>query len=159
MQQNVLPALIVFDFDGVLTDNRVLVMQDGTEAVFCSRADGLGFDMFRKANIPVIILSTERNSVVTRRSEKLRVPCLQGIASKKMALEEYCQVHGLDLARVWFVGNDLNDLEVIRIVGRSLCPSDAHPIIRNLCHTALCSRGGEGVAREIAEVVLGLHEF
>lgn len=154
--KRITPKLIVFDFDGVLTDNRVLVFADGSEAVLCNRADGLAFDLFRKEGIPVLILSTEKHPVVAARARKLKVPCLQGVADKKSALEKYCAKAGIKLDTMMYVGNDVNDLAVMRIVGHRVCPADAHPQVRAICETVLRRRGGEGVARELAEKVLGL---
>lgn len=149
--KKIAPKLIVFDFDGVLTDNRVLVFDDGHEAVFCNRADGLGFHLLRKAGFPVLILSTERNRVVAARAKKLNVPCLHGIGDKKLALQNYCRKRGVRLKDVLYVGNDVNDLAAMQSAGHCACPADAHPKVRALCHTILRSRGGEGVARELAE--------
>ncbi len=150
------PRLIVFDFDGVLTDNRVLVFADGSEAVLCNRADGLAFDLFRTEGIPVLILSTEKHPVVAARARKLKTPCIHGVADKKSALEKYCVRAGIKLNTVMYVGNDVNDLAVMRIVGHRVCPADAHPRVRAICETVLHSRGGDGVAREVAEKRLGL---
>ena len=150
------PKLIVFDFDGVLTDNRVLVFDDGREAVLCNRADGLAFDLFRRMGIPTLILSTERHPVVAARARKLKVPCLHGIGDKKTVLQEYCREKAVRLENVLYVGNDLNDLRAMRMVGHRACPSDAHPKVHSICQTVLQSRGGEGVARELAEKVMRL---
>jgi YrbI family 3-deoxy-D-manno-octulosonate 8-phosphate phosphatase len=150
------PKLIVFDFDGVLTDNRVLVFDDGREAVFCNRADGLAFDLFRQEGIPALILSTEKHPVVAARAKKLKVPCLHGIGDKKTVLQKYCRKKGVRLADVLYVGNDLNDFAAMRMVGHRVCPADAHPEVRAICQTVLRSRGGEGVARELAEKVMRL---
>ena len=150
------PDLIVFDFDGVLTDNRVLVFDDGGEAVLCNRSDGLAFDLFRKEKIPALILSTEKHPVVAARARKLKTPCIQGVADKKLALKKYCARAGIKLDAVMYVGNDVNDLAVIQIVGHRVCPSDAHPRVRAICETVLHSRGGDGVARELAEQVMRL---
>jgi YrbI family 3-deoxy-D-manno-octulosonate 8-phosphate phosphatase len=149
-------ALVAFDFDGVLTDNRVLVMQDGTEAVFCNRADGLGFDILRKNGIAAMILSTEKNPVVAARAAKLKVPVLHGVEEKGQALETYCSAAGIPLARVLFVGNDINDLPAIRRAGYSLCPFDAHPAVVAACDRRLKTRGGAGVVREVVEKILRL---
>ncbi|HTB80524.1 MAG TPA: HAD family hydrolase [Opitutaceae bacterium] len=143
-------ALMVFDFDGVLTDNRVWVTQDGAETVCCNRADGLGFSLLRAAGIPCVILSTETNPVVTHRAKKLGIPAVQSVADKGEAMRKICRDHGVDLAQVAFVGNDLNDLPAFRIVGRRLCPRDAAPEVRRLCDHVLRTRGGAGVVREIA---------
>lgn len=150
------PSLIVFDFDGVLTDNRVLVLEDGTEGVVCSRADGLGFDMFRGAGVRCMVVSTETNSVVQKRCAKLRIECLQGVRNKAAALRELAAREGLELSSIWFVGNDLNDLGAMEISGRSICPADSHAAVISAADTVLRSAGGQGVAREIAEGLLGL---
>ena len=143
-------ALMLFDFDGVLTDNRVWVNQDGVETVCCNRADGLGFNLLRAAGIPCVILSTETNPVVTHRAKKLGLPAVQSVADKGEAVRRICRDYGVDLARVAFVGNDLNDLPAFRIVGWKLCPSDAALEVRRLCDHVLRTRGGAGVVREIA---------
>ncbi len=145
--------LWVFDFDGVMTDNRVLVFDDGHEAVFCNRGDGLGLDMMRAAGCQMLILSTERNVVVARRAEKLKLPVLHGSSDKLATLRGYCDEREIDLDRVAFVGNDLNDLSVMRAVGLRLCPADAHPIILDLAHCILDRRGGEGVIRALADAL------
>lgn len=148
--------LLVFDFDGVLTDNRVIVSEDGTESVVCNRADGLGFDMLRAARIPVLILSTERNRVVGARAAKIKAPVLQAVGDKAKALSDYCAARGIDLQRVAFVGNDLNDVAAMRLVGHSVAVADAHPAARAAARTVLATAGGGGVAREIAERLLAL---
>ncbi len=147
--------LVVFDFDGVLTDNRVLVMQDGQEAVFCNRADGLAFDMFRAKGLPALILSTETNPVVAARGLKLKIPVVQGVADKGVAIEMICRERGIDLARTMFVGNDVNDLPAMARVGLPVAVSDAHPAVKANARHVLVTRGGDGVAREIAGLVLG----
>jgi 3-deoxy-D-manno-octulosonate 8-phosphate phosphatase (KDO 8-P phosphatase) len=154
--KRIIPKLIVFDFDGVLTDNRVLVFADGSEAVLCNRADGLAFDLFRREGIPTLILSTEKHPVVAARAQKLKTPCIHGVADKKSALEKYCAQADIKLNTVIYVGNDVNDLAVMQIVGHRVCPSDAHPRVRAICETVLHSRGGDGVARELAEKVMRL---
>jgi YrbI family 3-deoxy-D-manno-octulosonate 8-phosphate phosphatase len=148
--------LIVFDFDGVLTDNRVIVLEDGREGVVCNRADGLGFDMLRAAEIPTMIMSTERNTVVARRAEKLQIPVLQSVRNKKQALFDHCGEAGIDPNRIIFVGNDLNDLAVMKSVGFAIAVADAHPEVQDVAWTVLKTSGGDGVARELAESVLGL---
>jgi len=148
--------LVVFDFDGVLTDNRVLVFADGTEAVWCTRADGLAFDAFRRSAVATLILSTEKNAVVAARAAKLQVEAISGCGDKASALQAVCHERGLRLERVLYVGNDLNDLAVMRLVGTPIAVADAHPRIIEIARHTLTTRGGEGAAREIAERILGL---
>jgi len=149
-------GLLVFDFDGVLTDNRVLVMEDGTEAVFCSRADGLAFDALRQHGLRTLILSTETNRVVQARATKLRVEALQAIRDKAAALREYCAARNIALTDVAFVGNDLNDLPVMKIVGHPIAVADAHPAVLRVARHVLKTVGGHGVAREIVEELFQL---
>lgn len=149
-------SLLVFDFDGVLTDNRVLVLENGTEAVFCSRADGLAFDALRRHGLPALILSTETNRVVQARAAKLQVDALHGQGDKATALREYCASRNIALANVAFVGNDLNDLPVMRLVGHPVAVADAHPKVIQAARHVLGTAGGQGVAREIVEQLLQL---
>src|SRR3954468_23304923 len=81
---------LVMDFDGVHTDNRVQVDQDGHESVACSREDGLGLEQLRKTGLPMLVLSKERNPVVLARCKKLQLPCFSGIEAKLPALERWC---------------------------------------------------------------------
>ena len=143
--------LMVYDFDGVMTDNRVIVTQDGTEAVVANRADGLGVDRLRALNIPQIILTTETNPVVKARASKLGLEVIAGCQDKKSALITYCQQQGYQLARVVYVGNDLNDLEVMKIVGFPVAPADAYPEVKSVARLVTRAKGGEGVIKELAE--------
>jgi 3-deoxy-D-manno-octulosonate 8-phosphate phosphatase (KDO 8-P phosphatase) len=148
--------VLVFDFDGVLTNNFVYVDQNGLESVVCSRADGLAFDVLRKLQKPTYILSTEKNQVVTARAKKLKVPVLQGVSNKPVALKELIEKEGFDLQHVLYIGNDLNDYHAIKLCGFSACPADSHPKIKEIVSIVLESRGGEGVVRELLEEVIGL---
>lgn len=147
---------IVFDFDGVLTDNKVLVHQDGSESVLCNRADGLAFDVLRKLAIPAYILSTESNPVVTVRAKKLNVQVIQGVVNKLEALTQISIERSYNLKNIFFVGNDLNDFSVLKNCGFSACPSDSHPEIKKISQFKLKAKGGDGVAREILEEIFKL---
>ena len=145
-------AAIVFDFDGVFTDNKVIVTEDGKEAVTCNRADGLGIEMLRAKKIPLLIISTEANPVVRMRARKLGLDNVwSGIADKKDALTAYCAHNGIHLHQILYVGNDINDYEVMKNVGYPVAPRDAHPKIRRVAKYILTKRGGEGVVQELAE--------
>ena len=145
--------LIVYDFDGVMTDNKVYLDQHGNEMVQVSRADGLGVSEISKLGISQMILSSETNLVVGARAIKLNLPCIQGVKDKAQALTDYCENHKVTLSEVAYVGNDLNDLEVMKLVGTTLCPADAHVNIKEISKYILESKGGEGVAREIFDLL------
>ena len=143
--------LIVYDFDGVMTDNRVFVTQDGKESVACNRGDGLGIDMIKGMSIPQIILSTETSNVVLQRAEKLGIFAIHGTGNKKNSLSSYCLKKDIFLKKVLYVGNDLNDMDVMRRVGFPICPADAHEKIRELSIYITKAKGGGGVVRELAD--------
>jgi 3-deoxy-D-manno-octulosonate 8-phosphate phosphatase (KDO 8-P phosphatase) len=147
---------LVFDFDGVLTNNLVYLNSNGVESVACSRADGLAFDALRKLEKPTYILSTEKNQVVTARAKKLKIPALQGVNNKVDSLKEMADKEGFNLHNILYVGNDLNDYQVVKLCGYTACPSDSHIRIKEICDVVLKTRGGEGVIRELLEDVLGL---
>ena len=148
--------MIVFDFDGVLTNNLVYLDQHGTEWVGCSRADGLAFEVLRKLNKSTYILSTEVNPVVTARAKKLKVPVLQGVHNKVVTLKSLVKEKNYKMDRVLYVGNDLNDFHVMQMCGYAICPTDAHPRIKELATVVLACDGGRGVIRELLEDKLEL---
>lgn len=145
--------LIAYDFDGVMTDNRVVVSQDGTESVTVNRSDGLGVDRFRASGIRQLIISTETNPVVQARARKLKIEVIDSCNDKKSALQEYCKANGYDICKTVFVGNDLNDLEVMESVGIPVAPSDAHPSILSVAKLITSARGGCGVIKELSEII------
>lgn len=145
-----------FDFDGVLTDNFVYISDDGVETVRCSRADGLAFRALSALGKNCIIVSTEKNIVVTKRAEKLSVVALQGLQNKENEIRSFISSNGLDLNRAVFVGNDLNDLGAMQCCGLSICPNDSHHQIKSIADIILETSGGDGVVREIAEKIFAI---
>lgn len=160
MKKKIIPLkaikLIVYDFDGVLTDNRVLVMEDGCEGVFCNRSDGLAIKKIKEQGILQVILSTESNKTVSMRGVKLGIRVIQNIPDKKKALLKFCKELGLNLKNVVYVGNDLNDLEAMKMVGFPVCPKDADKFIKKISVIILNAKGGYGVARELFSKLTGL---
>jgi YrbI family 3-deoxy-D-manno-octulosonate 8-phosphate phosphatase len=147
---------IIFDFDGVLTNNLVYVSEDGVEMVACNRSDGVASDIFRAKGIPCFIVSTEINPVVSARGAKLKMAVFQGVSNKDDAIGEICRKNGFDQDRVLFVGNDVNDLAAMNSVGYPIAVGDAHATVKDAARFVLNQRGGEGVAREVLEMVLGI---
>lgn len=147
---------IVFDFDGVLTDNRVWVDQSGREMVCCNRRDGLAFDVLRKDKIKIYILSTETNPVVLKRGQKLKIQVHQGSKDKLASLGKLSESQAFSLKNTFYVGNDLNDYFAMKACGYSACPADSHPKIQEISMFSLKTRGGHGVVRELVESVFQL---
>lgn len=147
---------IIFDFDGVLTNNLVYVNEHGEESVSCSRSDGLAFDVLHKLNKPVYILSTEKNLVVAARARKLKVPVLQGAINKEEEVNVLVDKYGYSYSRIVYVGNDINDYKAMLSCGYTVCPADSHKAIKDLASVILNACGGEGVVRELLEKVMNL---
>jgi len=144
--------LMVFDFDGVFTDNMVHVFQDGSEAVRCFRGDGIGLRKLERADVATVVISTETNPVVSARSRKLGIRCVQGCEDKRRALETIMQDMGLSLRQVAFVGNDINDLPCLACVGLSIVVQDAHSDVIPHAHYRTQARGGHGAVREVCDL-------
>jgi N-acylneuraminate cytidylyltransferase len=145
------PRLVVFDFDGVMTDNRVWVDEDGTESVACNRSDGLGLERLRRLGLDLFVLSTEANPVVSARCRKLGLSLEQSVASKADRLQCLLRERGVAAADVVYVGNDVNDADCMRIVGCSVAVADAHPDVRHLADIMLTRPGGHGAVRELCD--------
>lgn len=145
--------VIISDFDGVMTDNRVLVDEMGKEAVFVNRADGQAIHMLRSMGMDLVILSTERNSVVKKRAEKLNVVCIHGISDKAAYLRQYCEQEKLSAQEIAYVGNDENDYEAMQLAGLKIVPSDAFEKVKGIADYVTETKGGYGVIREIAELM------
>jgi YrbI family 3-deoxy-D-manno-octulosonate 8-phosphate phosphatase len=148
--------VFIFDFDGGLTNNFVYLDENGIESVACNRGDGLAFDVLNKLNKPAFILSTEVNSVVNARAKKLKIEAVYGSKNKVESLKKIIQKNGYNKDRVLFVGNDLNDYQVMQFCGYSACPADSHQKIKKITDVVLNTNGGSGVVRELLEKVLNL---
>lgn len=157
---------IVFDFDGVFTDNYAYVDENAVESVRVSRADGYAIDLLRKfqeinnLNIETFILSTEKNKVVKARAAKMRLQCILGESNKLLALSaKFERERPFDpnpFSGVVFFGNDLNDLPIVLRAGMSIAPGDAHPRIKMASTRVLNSLGGHGFVREGVEFLIGI---
>lgn len=148
--------LIVFDFDGVFTDNKVYVNESGIEMVRCDRADSLGIGFLRDRLVPMLVLSTEANRVVKARCSKLKLECIQGVEDKETVLGNLLEERGLSWSQVAYMGNDVNDLACMFRCGLAIAPCDAHPKILNIAHLVTTRKGGDGAVREMIETALGL---
>ncbi|HEY58276.1 MAG TPA: N-acylneuraminate cytidylyltransferase [Anaerolineae bacterium] len=146
--------LLVLDFDGTLTDNRVWVDETGREMVAAHRGDGMGIALIRRAGVEVVILSTERNPVVAARARKLGVPVFQGVEDKPTVLRRLLAERGVPAEQVVYVGNDVNDVPCFPLVGFAAVPADAHLKAKRAADEVLRQRGGRGAVREICDRIL-----
>ena len=145
--------LVVFDFDGVFTDNRVWTNQHGEESVACWRGDALGLRRLTEVAVDHLILSTEVNEVVSARARKIEAACIQGAADKPPVLREEVERRGLTLAQTAYLGNDINDAGCLELVGLPVVPADAWPEVVPLAQLVLERRGGHGCVRELCDAI------
>ncbi len=146
--------LLLLDFDGVLTDNRVHVDQHGTESVTCHRGDGWGIARLREAGVQVAVVSTETNPVVAARCRKLRIACHHGVEDKRELVGRLIREAHLLPSEVAFVGNDVNDLGAMEQVGLAIAVADATPAALAAARWITERCGGDGAVREVADAIL-----
>lgn len=145
-----------FDFDGVLTNNKVYIDQNGIESVRCNRSDGLYFQILKKITNNIFIISTEKNKVVSLRGNKIKIPVKQNVSNKENEIKKIAKQKKISLDKCVFVGNDINDLKAMKLCGISICPSDSNPLVKKYSTYKLQSKGGEGVVYEILNNIFKL---
>ena len=146
---------VITDFDGVHTDDRASIDQFGTESVRVSRTDGMGVARLRRAGVPFLIVSTERNPVVAARAAKLGVEVVSDVADKASVVLDWLAARGIDPVRAVYVGNDANDLGALGVVGWPVAVADARPEVLRAARLVLSRPGGDGAVREVCDLVLG----
>ena len=149
--------LLVLDFDGVFTDNRVWVDETGREAVLAHRGDGMGLEMLRKAGIRAVVLSKETNPVVAARCRKLNLPVWQGVEDKATLLRRLLEEWQVDPRFTVYLGNDVNDIPCFPLVGWAVVVADAHPQAKRAADKVLRTPGGYGAIRELVDLILARH--
>lgn len=145
--------MMVFDFDGVFTDNAVWVSQSGEESVRCSRIDGYGLQLLPLVGVMPLVLSGEVNPVVSARCRKLKLACVQGVLDKAPRLEALAEEHDIPLSAMAYVGNDVNDIPCFERVGVPITVADAHPMVLPAVNYVTKAKGGHGAVREVCEWV------
>jgi N-acylneuraminate cytidylyltransferase len=114
----------------------------------------MGIARLRRAGIPVLILSSETNPVVSARARKLEVDVRQGVQDKVGALREWAKAQGVPLSRIAYIGNDINDLGCLEVVGFPVAVPEAHPLVLAAARVVVSRTGGHGAVRELADRVL-----
>ena len=147
--------LFLTDVDGVLTDAGMYYTESGDEFKKFNTHDGMGMKLIQQAGVKTGIITTENTKMVERRAAKLKVDYLyQGVYPKVNAALEICQKEGIDIKEVAYVGDDVNCLELLSIVGLAACPANALPKIKNIPGVIqLKKNGGEGAVREFIELI------
>ena len=149
---------IVFDFDGVFTDNNVYTDQNGNESVISSKFDGFGLKKIKDLGISLFILSTEKNKVVEKRAKKLEIDFLQGLSSEEKAIElkKLVENNNLDYDSVAYMGNDINDIQCLADCGLPIVVNDCHPEVIKYADYITDTKGGHGAVREVCDIIEAL---
>ena len=145
--------LVVFDFDGVFSDNRVWTNDRGEESVACFRGDSAGLRRLDEVGVDYFILTSETNDAVPARARKIRIECVRGIEDKLPVLREELERRGVSLGETAYVGNDINDTECLASVGLPVVPADAWAEVMPLAGMVLTRAGGHGCVREFCDAV------
>ena len=145
--------LVVFDFDGVFSDNRVWTNDRGEESVACFRGDSLGLRRLDEVSVGYFVLTQETNDSVPARARKIRIECIGGVDDKLPVLRDEVGRRGLSLAETAYLGNDVNDAECLAVVGLAVVPADAWPEVVPLAGLVLERRGGYGCVRELCDAI------
>ena len=146
--------LLVLDFDGVLTDNRVWVDQEGREMVAANRSDSLWLNLLRQKGVQVFVISKETNPVVAARCRKMGIPYIQGEDDKPTALKKLLNERGIAAEHAVYCGNDVNDLPCFPLVGWAIAVADAVPAVARQADFVLTQPGGRGAVRELCELII-----
>ena len=149
-------SLFTLDFDGVFTDNRVFIDENGKETVVCDRSDSLGLKMLRekRPDVTVIVISKETSRVVRARCDKLKITCYTGIDDKLTTFQKIIAEMKLEPAQVAYMGNDVNDLECMTYAGIGVAVADSDPKVLAIADYITRKNGGRGAIREFIDIVL-----
>ena len=146
---------IFFDVDGVLTDGKIIYDDSGREIKAFNVKDGLIVSYLKKAGIILGAITGRESATVTKRCAELKVDfCHQGIMDKAVVCKKLMEHYKLKAKEVAYIGDDINDLGVFKLVGLSVCPADAMVYIKEQVDLVTITKGGKGVFREVADLIL-----
>ena len=151
--------LVISDVDGVLTDGGMYYSDKGEIMKKFNAKDGMGVELLRKNNIKTILMTKENSSIVIKRGKKIKVnEIFIDIDNKEMKLNQICDSLSLTPSNIAYIGDDLNDLNIMKLVGFSACPADAEQEILDISNYICKKEGGKGVFREVTNLILETYE-
>jgi 3-deoxy-D-manno-octulosonate 8-phosphate phosphatase (KDO 8-P phosphatase) len=147
--------IVVLDVDGTMTDGGIYIDNKRVETKKFSIKDGAGILLAQQMGLEFMILTGRRSHCVQQRANELKVKyVIQEVQNKQAYLEQFMERNSLSKDELAYVGDDLNDLPTMKIVGYCACPFDAAPEVKNYCDIVLSKKGGEGAVREFVEILL-----
>lgn len=148
--------LFLMDCDGVLTDGGMYYFEDGNECKKFNTRDGMGLKIIRELGIKTGIITGEKTKIVSNRAKKLKIDYVfMGVENKLEIINKLCSELNLEYSQILYVGDDINDLEVLKKVKYSCCPFDAQKQVKQICQYISKSNGGQGVIRDIVDKYFG----
>ena len=146
--------IVLSDVDGVLTDGGMYYSTDGDVMKKFHARDGMGISLLRKNDIPTIIVTKEKTKMVKHWSKKMNVKLFDGVLHKEDILEKICVQYDVSPSEIAYIGDDVNDIDLLKLVGLGVVPKDGNPIAKKSSNYISKTIGGKGVFREIAELIL-----
>ena len=146
--------IVLSDVDGVLTDGGMYYTNNGDVMKKFHVRDGMGISLLRKNGIHTIIITKESTKMVKEWSKKMKVKLLDGVIHKEKILEKICQQYGVHSSEIAYIGDDVNDVNLLKLVGLAAVPKDGTQIAKKSCNYICQTESGNGVFREVAELIL-----
>lgn len=146
--------IVLSDVDGVLTDGGMYYTNNGDVMKKFHVRDGMGISLLRKNGIHTIIITKESTKMVKKWSKKMKVKLLDGVIHKEKILEKICQQYGVHSSEIAYIGDDVNDVNLLKLVGLAAVPKDGTQIAKKSCNYICQIESGNGVFREVAELIL-----
>ena len=151
--------LVITDVDGVLTDGGMYYSKNGEILKKFNTRDGMGVELLRNYKIPVVIITREKSQIVLKRAKKLLIKdVFIGIGKKELLLPKICKKYKIKKNNVVYIGDDINDLNIMQQVGFSASPKDGISIVKKKSNYVCKVKGGEGVLREVADMIISFKE-
>jgi len=151
--------LLITDVDGVLTDGGMYYSKNGEILKKFNTRDGMGIELLRNNQISVVIITGEKSQIVLSRAKKLLIKdVFIGIKKKELLLPKICKKYKIKENNIAYIGDDINDLKILEQVGLSVSPKDGISIIKKKSNYVCKVKGGEGVLREVADMIISFKQ-
>jgi len=148
--------IIFFDFDGVFTNNTVIVSEEGKESVICYRGDGIGINQLKKYQYDICVISSEVNPLVKKRCEKLNIESYNAVKDKGLIIKKVLESKSLKKENAAFIGNDINDIPAYKSVFLKIAVNDRNHAIDKYVSFLTTLSGGKGAVREVCDKIVSL---
>jgi len=147
--------IVLSDVDGVLTDGGMYYSNKGESLKKFNTKDGMGVELLLEKNIKTILITRENSTITKKRSTKIKIKKLyQGIKNKEKILSLICLENNVKFIEIAYIGDDVNDIDIMKKVGLSCCPADAIPNVKKISTLISSKNGGDGCFREFADYII-----